>query len=60
MWSQKCRYCGSEHLLFRVATGTQALRAGADLRQVQDLLAQADPKTTSIYAHVGDRCLTYQ
>jgi site-specific recombinase XerD len=25
------------------------------LRQVQDLLGHADPRTTSIYAHVGDR-----
>ncbi len=39
----------------RHTAGTQALRAGADLRQVQDLLGHADPRTTSIYAHVGDR-----
>jgi site-specific recombinase XerD len=39
----------------RHTAGTLALRAGADLRQVQDLLGHADPRTTSIYAHVGDR-----
>lgn len=39
----------------RHTAGTQALRAGADLRQVQDLLGHADPRTTSIYAHIGDR-----
>jgi site-specific recombinase XerD len=44
----------SAHSL-RHTAGTQALRAGADLRQVQDLLGHADPRTTSIYAHVGDR-----
>ena len=39
----------------RHTTGTLALRTGSDLRQVQDLLGHADPRTTSIYAHVGDR-----
>ncbi len=39
----------------RHTAGTLALRTGADLRQVQDLLGHADPRTTSIYAHVGDR-----
>ena len=38
----------------RQTAGTQALRAGADLRQVQDLLGHADPRTTSISAHVDD------
>jgi site-specific recombinase XerD len=37
----------SAHSL-RHTAGTQALRAGADLRQVQDLLGHADPRTTSI------------
>ncbi len=44
----------SAHSL-RHTAGTLALRSGADLRQVQDLLGHADPRTTSIYAHVGDR-----
>ena len=44
----------SAHSL-RHTAGTLALRAGADLRQVQDLLGHADPRTTSIYAHVADR-----
>ena len=39
----------------RHTAGTLALKTGADLRQVQDLLGHADPRTTSIYAHVGDR-----
>ena len=39
----------------RHTAGTLAMRTGSDLRQVQDLLGHADPKTTSIYAHVGDR-----
>ena len=38
----------------RHTAGTLSMRAGADLRQVQDLLGHADPRTTSIYAHVGD------
>ncbi len=44
----------SAHSL-RHTAGTLALRNGADLRQVQDLLGHADPRTTAIYAHVGDR-----
>lgn len=44
----------SAHSL-RHTAGTLALRAGADLRQVQDLLGHADPRTTAIYAHIGDR-----
>ena len=44
----------STHSL-RHTAGTLALRNGASLRQVQDLLGHADPRTTSIYAHVGDR-----
>ena len=44
----------SAHSL-RHTAGTLALRTGSDLRQVQDLLGHADPQTTSIYAHVGDR-----
>ena len=39
----------------RHTAGTLALRTGSDLRQVQDLLGHADPRTTSIYAHAGDR-----
>ena len=39
----------------RHTAGTLALRTGSDLRQVQDLLGHADPRTTSIYAHFGDR-----
>ncbi len=44
----------SAHSL-RHTAGTLALRTGSDLRQVQDLLGHANPRTTSIYAHVGDR-----
>lgn len=44
----------STHSL-RHTAGTLALRSGADLRQVQDLLGHADPRTTCIYAHVADR-----
>ncbi|MGB5631734.1 MAG: tyrosine-type recombinase/integrase [Waterburya sp.] len=44
----------SAHSL-RHTAGTLALRTGSDLRQVQDLLGHADPRTTAIYAHVGDR-----
>jgi integrase/recombinase XerD len=44
----------SAHSL-RHTAGTLALRSGAGLREVQDLLGHADPRTTCIYAHVGDR-----
>jgi site-specific recombinase XerD len=44
----------STHSL-RHTAGTLALRAGAELRQVQDLLGHADLRTTSIYLHVSDR-----
>ncbi len=44
----------SAHSL-RHTAGTLAMRAGATLRQVQDLLGHTDPKTTMIYAHIGDR-----
>lgn len=44
----------SAHSL-RHTAGTLALRSGAELRQVQDLLGHADPRTTCIYAHIGDR-----
>ncbi|MDJ0692366.1 MAG: tyrosine-type recombinase/integrase [Xenococcaceae cyanobacterium MO_188.B32] len=55
--------CNLKHTPGRILTahslrhtaGTLALRTGSDLRQVQDLLGHADPRTTSIYAHVGDR-----
>ena len=39
----------------RHTAGTLSMRTGSDLRQVQDLLGHADPRTTSIYAHIGDR-----
>ncbi|MBE9047214.1 tyrosine-type recombinase/integrase [Pleurocapsales cyanobacterium LEGE 10410] len=44
----------SAHSL-RHTAGTLALRSGAQLRQVQDLLGHSDPRTTCIYAHVADR-----
>lgn len=44
----------SAHSL-RHTAGTLALRAGASLRQVQDLLGHADPRTTALYAHIADR-----
>jgi site-specific recombinase XerD len=43
----------SAHSL-RHTAGTLAIRAGSDLRQVQDLLGHADPRTTALYAHVAD------
>lgn len=39
----------------RHTAGTLAFRTGSDLRQVQDLLGHADPRTTAIYIHIGDR-----
>jgi integrase/recombinase XerD len=39
----------------RHTAGTLAIQNGASLRQVQDLLGHASPKTTAIYTHVGDR-----
>ena len=39
----------------RHTAGTLSLRAGASLRQIQDLLGHADPRTTIIYAHIADR-----
>lgn len=44
----------SAHSL-RHTAGTLALRSGAELRQVQDLLGHSDPRTTCIYVHVADR-----
>jgi len=44
----------SAHSL-RHTAATLGLRAGASLRQVQDLLGHQDPKTTAIYAHIEDR-----
>lgn len=44
----------SAHSL-RHTAGTLALRSGAELRQVQDLLGHSDPRTTCIYTHVADR-----
>ncbi len=38
--------------------GTLALQNGASLREVQDLLGHADPRTTAIYTHVGNKWLT--
>jgi integrase/recombinase XerD len=46
----------SAHSL-RHTAGTLAIQSGASLRQVQDLLGHADPRTTAIYTHVGDRWL---
>jgi integrase/recombinase XerD len=44
----------SAHSL-RHTAATMALKHGASLRQVQDLLGHADPRTTAVYTHVGDR-----
>lgn len=44
----------STHSL-RHTAGTLAIRAGAPLSQVQDLLGHADLRTTAVYIHVGDR-----
>jgi site-specific recombinase XerD len=44
----------SAHSL-RHTAATLALRGGAELRQVQDLLGHSDPRVTAIYTHVGDR-----
>lgn len=44
----------STHSL-RHTAATLALRGGAEIRQVQDLLGHADLRTTSLYVHVGDR-----
>jgi integrase/recombinase XerD len=44
----------SAHSL-RHTAGTLALHSGAELRQVQDLLGHADPRTTTVYAHIADR-----
>ncbi|WP_009546202.1 tyrosine-type recombinase/integrase [Crocosphaera subtropica] len=46
----------SAHSL-RHTAATLALRAGATLEQVQDLLGHTDPKTTMVYVHIGDRWL---
>lgn len=51
---QQNRRALSAHSL-RHTAGTLALRAGGSLRQVQDLLGHADPRTTALYAHVADR-----
>lgn len=41
----------SSHSL-RHTAGTLSLQNGASLREVQDLLGHADPKTTAVYTHV--------
>jgi integrase/recombinase XerD len=47
----------SAHSL-RHTAGTLALQNGASLREVQDLLGHADPRTTAIYTNVGNKWLT--
>lgn len=55
--------CGLKHKAGRTVSthslrhtaATLALKAGAELRQVQDLLGHADLRTTAIYVHVGER-----
>ena len=42
----------SPHSL-RHTAGTLSLQRGSSLREVQDLLGHSDPKTTTIYTHVG-------
>ncbi|HLO51406.1 MAG TPA: tyrosine-type recombinase/integrase [Kamptonema sp.] len=44
----------SAHSL-RHTAGPLGLCSGIDLRQVQDLLGQKDPKITALYAHASDR-----
>ncbi len=38
----------------RHTAGTLSYRQGSSLRQVQDFLGHADPRTTAIYAHIVD------
>jgi len=41
----------SAHSL-RHTAGTLSLQNGSSLREVQDFLGHADPKTTSVYTHI--------
>ena len=43
----------SPHSL-RHTAGTLSLQNGSSLREVQDFLGHADPKTTAVYTHVLD------